>query len=254
MGGSRFGHDWATKPPPPPSQAAPQKTIPWHLVLPGPCQIWSLPIPLPSSNLSWPYSQHGPIASIETHKRQCHNSAQNSPMLPVHSGSKLVFQQVGQCADDHPSPWAFSPPHLLYSHHCGPSVLQAHPLAILSTGIFQPQILTWVSTHLLKVPPCCQLLSSLATRSNWDNRYHPTCLHVSHFSRVWLFVTLWTAAHQAPLSMGFSKQEHWSGLPFPPPGGLPDPGIKPTALRSPALAGGFFTTSTTWETHATPIP
>ena len=52
---------------------------------------------------------------------------------------------------------------------------------------------------------------------------------------------------QAPLSMRFSRQEYWSGLPCPPPGDLPDPGIKPTSLMSPALAGGFFTTSTTWE-------
>ena len=49
----------------------------------------------------------------------------------------------------------------------------------------------------------------------------------------------WTVAHQAPLSIGFSRQEHWSGLPFPSPGDLPDPGIEPT---SPALAGGFFNT------------
>ena len=50
---------------------------------------------------------------------------------------------------------------------------------------------------------------------------------LSHFSRVRLFVTPRTAAHQAPLSMGFSRQEDWSGLPFPPPGDPPDPGIKP---------------------------
>ena len=47
--------------------------------------------------------------------------------------------------------------------------------------------------------------------------------------------------------MGFSRQEYWSGLPFPSPGDLPDPGIKPESLRSPALTGGFFTTSITWE-------
>ena len=62
-----------------------------------------------------------------------------------------------------------------------------------------------------------------------------------------LFETLWTVAHQAPLSMGFSKHEYWSGLPFPPPEDLPDPGIEPASLMSPALAGGFFTTSATWE-------
>ena len=61
------------------------------------------------------------------------------------------------------------------------------------------------------------------------------------------FVTLWTVARQAPLSMGFSRQEYWSGLPCPPPGDLPDPGIKPAPLASPALAGGFFTTRATWE-------
>ena len=49
-----------------------------------------------------------------------------------------------------------------------------------------------------------------------------------------------TVAHQAPLSMGFPEQEYWSGLPLPPPGDLPDPGIKPV---SPALAGGFFITA-----------
>ena len=47
--------------------------------------------------------------------------------------------------------------------------------------------------------------------------------------------TLWTVAHQAPLSMEFSRQEYWSRLPFPPPGHLPDPGVKPTSLTSPAL-------------------
>ena len=50
---------------------------------------------------------------------------------------------------------------------------------------------------------------------------------LSRFSHVRLFVTLWTIAHQAPLSKGFSGQESWSGLPFPSPGDLPDPGIKP---------------------------
>ena len=55
---------------------------------------------------------------------------------------------------------------------------------------------------------------------------------ISHFSCVRLCATLWTIAHQAPLSMGFSRQEYWSGLPCPPRGDLPDPGIKPTSLVS----------------------
>ena len=57
-----------------------------------------------------------------------------------------------------------------------------------------------------------------------------------------LFVTPWTAAHQVPLSMEFSKQEYWSGLPFPPLGDLPDPGTEPMSPGAPALAGRFFTT------------
>ena len=55
------------------------------------------------------------------------------------------------------------------------------------------------------------------------------------------FVTPWTAAHQAPLYVEFSKQEYWRGLPFPPPGDLPNPGIEPMSPASPALAGWFFT-------------
>ena len=55
------------------------------------------------------------------------------------------------------------------------------------------------------------------------------------------FMTVWTVAHQAPLSVGFSRHEHWSELPFPPPGNLLNPGIKTT---SPALAGRFFTIET----------
>ena len=68
------------------------------------------------------------------------------------------------------------------------------------------------------------------------------CCVLSHFSRVRLLATPWTVAHQPPLSMGFSRQEYWSGLPGPPPRDLPNPGMEPTSLMSPALAGGFFTT------------
>ena len=70
---------------------------------------------------------------------------------------------------------------------------------------------------------------------------------LSRSSRVQLFSMPWTVAHQAPLSVGFSRQEYWSGLPCLPPGDLPKQGIELTSLTSPALAGGFFTTSPTWE-------
>ena len=72
---------------------------------------------------------------------------------------------------------------------------------------------------------------------------------LSHLSRVQFFATLWAVAQQAPLSIGFSWQEWWSGLPFPPPGELPNPRIEPVSFKSPALAGRQFTTNATWEAH-----
>ena len=73
------------------------------------------------------------------------------------------------------------------------------------------------------------------------------CAYVCILSHVQLFLTSWTAAHQAPLSMEFPRQESQSGLPFPSPEDLPHPGIEPTSLASPALVGTYVTTSTTWE-------
>ena len=74
-------------------------------------------------------------------------------------------------------------------------------------------------------------------------------------SRVELSATPWTVAHQVLLSMEFSRQEYWSGLPLPlpTPGDLHDPGIEPTSLVSPVSSRGFFTTSTTWEIPITYI-
>ena len=70
---------------------------------------------------------------------------------------------------------------------------------------------------------------------------------LSHFSRAQICASPWTVACQTPLSMGFSRQECWCGLPCPPPRDLPALGIEPAILMSPALAGGFFTTSAPWE-------
>ena len=83
----------------------------------------------------------------------------------------------------------------------------------------------------------------------------PLCMHacmLSHFSCAQLFATQGTTIRQTPLSLGFSRQEYGNGLPCPSPEYLPDPGIKPTSLLSPALAGRFFTTSATWG--ATELP
>ena len=96
---------------------------------------------------------------------------------------------------------------------------------------------------------------------NWFNKDFPstgardTVFHVesllecvwSCLSHAQLFATLWTVAHQAPLPMGFSRQEYWSGLPFPSSGDSPDPRIELVSLTSPALAGSIFTASATWK-------
>ena len=75
------------------------------------------------------------------------------------------------------------------------------------------------------------------------NDFYFGCVCVlSCLVRVQLFAAPWTVAHQAPLSMRFSRQEYWSGLPFPSPGDLPDPGMETMSLAAPALSGEFFTT------------
>ena len=71
------------------------------------------------------------------------------------------------------------------------------------------------------------------------------CVHAKSLQSCLTLCDHMDVTHQAPLSMGFSRQEYWSELPCPPPGDLPEPGIKPRSPMSPALAGGFFTTSTT---------
>ena len=87
---------------------------------------------------------------------------------------------------------------------------------------------------------------SFLVLNDFDTFENHACM-LSRFSRVQLCATLWTIAHQAPLSMGFSKQEYQSGLPCPSPGDLPNVGIEPMTLMSSALTNRFFTTRTTWE-------
>ena len=102
----------------------------------------------------------------------------------------------------------------------------------VSPGPFTPHSPSWVHTH------------GLCTRLTAHTIMHACVLSHSVLSKS---ATPRNVAHQAPLFMGFSKQEYWSGLPCSFPGNLPDPGIKPLSLKSPASAGRFFTTSTTWE-------
>ena len=88
---------------------------------------------------------------------------------------------------------------------------------------------------------------SVVQIDTWEEKW--MCSLLSH---VELIATLWIVACQAPLCMDFSRQEYWSGLPCPPPGDLPDPGIKSTSLMSCALAGMFFTTGAIWEAQYRP--
>ena len=93
--------------------------------------------------------------------------------------------------------------------------------------------------HLVKLPPTPRFLISLCSTLR-------ACVRASCFGPVRLFAALWTVVCQAPLSMRFSRQGYWSGLPCPPPGHLPKPGIKAPSPTSPALVGRFFSSSTTW--------
>ena len=88
----------------------------------------------------------------------------------------------------------------------------------------------------------------LTACSSFSKLYVFVCVRVCvYVSCVQLFATLWTVASQAPLSMGFFRQEYWSRLPCPLPGDLPDSGMELVSLMSPSWADRFFTISTTWE-------
>ena len=102
----------------------------------------------------------------------------------------------------------------------------------------------WSIVNLL----CCVSFWYTAKWFNYTFIYVWMCAcMLSHFSHIWLFVTLWTVACLALLSMGPSRQEDWSGLPCSPPGDLPDPGIKPTSPVAPALQANSLPLNH-WET------
>ena len=85
-------------------------------------------------------------------------------------------------------------------------------------------------------------INRLESRKRIELKKKNTQPHMCVVSRVWLFLTPWTVAHQIPLSMGFPRQEYWNESPFSSPGYPPDPEFEPTCPVSPSLAGGFFTT------------
>ena len=102
-------------------------------------------------------------------------------------------------------------------------------------------------SYLLQRVPCLGTFPSFSRVISSSRDPQHACM-ISRFSFVWFVAIPWTAACQTPLSVGFSRQEYWSGLPCPSPGDLSNLGIKLASLKSLALVGGFFTTSATWET------
>ena len=117
-------------------------------------------------------------------------------------------------------------------------IAASHQLSISHMVMYTCQCYYLNSCHPLLPPLCPQVHSLHISSLSLEIGSFPCAV----FNCVWLFATPWTGAPHAPLSMGLSRQEYWSRLPFPTPGGLPDPGIKPTSLTSPELAWRFFTT------------
>ena len=96
----------------------------------------------------------------------------------------------------------------------------------------------WIRKSVTTQVPCSRPSVSAYVQNTWIQNAK---VKVKSLSCVWLFATLWTVAHQARPSIGFSRQENWSGLPFPSPGDLPNPGIEP---RSPELQADALTSET----------
>ena len=139
--------------------------------------------------------------------------------------------------------------------------MNCSPLGSSVHGISQARILEWVaipfsrgSSRTRDQTQVSFIASSLFT--DWATRealYVSCACMLSCFSCVWLFATLWTIACQAALAMGRSRQEYWSWLPCPPPGDLPNPGIKPTSPASPALQVGSLLLSHQGKPPGKPI-
>ena len=111
----------------------------------------------------------------------------------------------------------------------GPDIWKEPQPGMLTFSYYMRKKLGSLSPHFFSLSVCLSLSHTHTHRVNSPHPVHARVL--SRFSRVRLYATPWTVAHQAPLSTGFSRQEYWSGLPCPPPGDLPDPGIEPRSLH-----------------------
>ena len=128
------------------------------------------------------------------------------------------------------------------SHKGSPRILESIAISY-SGGSSWPKDQTQISCG------SCIGRWTLCHWASWEAQVVHACMRAKSL-QLCPTATLWTVAGQALLSMGFSTQEYWSGLPCSPPRDLPNPGIELTSLTLPALAGGFFTTSTIWEAQA----
>ena len=112
-------------------------------------------------------------------------------------------------------------------------------------NIYYPMANRWLTSIHFDLEQSTRYLGGHTSRLHWGLfLFLPSvpsrCVYAQLLSQVWLLVTPWTITRQAPLSMGFSRQEEWSGLPFPTPRDLSDPEGEPAFLASPALAGGLY--------------
>ena len=110
---------------------------------------------------------------------------------------------------------------------------------------YQNKISTSITSSVFSLSKFCWQYYSL--QSSWTTRDSQNSCAMCQVASVVSDCDRWTVACQAPLSMGFSRWKYWNGLPFLTPEDPPNPGTEPTSLASPALASGFFTTSTTWK-------
>ena len=176
---------------------------------------------------------------------------------PLYWGGRssiLIYFTTGKVL----SHYFFSPSHLLWLHsihcfslwctyfHC--FLYSFHSLFVSLIGYFQ---LIFLLTYWFFFIFFLFLGQVVVESLYWILQFtHCIVFMLNHLCHVWLFVTPWTVAHQGPLSMGFTRQEYWSGLLCTPPGYLPDQGIEPVSLTSPVLADRFFTTCVTWKAHS----
>ena len=156
-------------------------------------------------------------------------------ILPANAGDAGRIPRFNPCIrrSSWRRKWQAIPVFLPRKSHGQRNLLGHTPWQVTKVGYSLPT--EQVGNPIIRTPP------------SW----HHVCM-LSCFRCAWLFATLWSVAWQALLSLGFSRQEHWSELLSPPPGDLPDPGIEPLSLMFPELISRFFTIRATWDTPSWP--